>query len=74
MLALVALVAGVQLDMPVAAALVLEGPITIIAGVDCVRVVVLEVVVVVVEGVDGVVAGRQVVELLLVHQRGRGAR
>jgi hypothetical protein len=37
-LALVALVAGVQLDMSVSTALVLEGPITIIAGVDGVRV------------------------------------
>lgn len=34
MLALVALVAGVQLDVPVATSLVLEGSITIIAGVD----------------------------------------
>lgn len=43
MLALVALVARVQLDVPISASLVLEGPITIIASVNCVLVVMVDV-------------------------------
>ena len=36
MLALVTFVAGVQLDMPITATLVLERSITVIASVDCI--------------------------------------
>lgn len=57
MLALVSLVAGVQLNMSVSASFVLEGSITIIAGVDGVLIVVVVVV---------------AVAELLVHQSGRG--
>lgn len=79
-LALVALVAGVQLNVPVAASLVLEGSITIVAGVDGARAVVVAVMVVVrrrdVMVVAVVEVGVRVVaamgELLLVHERGRG--
>lgn len=62
MLALVSLVASVQLNMPISASFVLERPITIIAGVDCVLVMVLVV----------VVKAAIVAELFIaVHQRGR---
>ena len=79
-LALVALVAGVQLYVPVAASLVLEGSITIVAGVDGARAVVVAVMVVVrrrdVMMVAVVEVGVRIVadmgELLLVHERGRG--
>lgn len=56
-LALVTLVASVQLDMPVATSFVLEGPITIIAGVDGVG--------------AGAVIGAIVRVKGLVHQGGR---
>lgn len=71
MLALVSFVAGVQLHVPVAATLVLEGPITIVAGVDGALVVVAMNVMVEMVMVR-MVAGRR--ELRLVQQRGRRAR
>lgn len=64
MLALVTFVASMQLYVPVSASFVLEGPITIIAGVDGVLVAMMMVVVVVMVAV--------IVAELLVHKRGRG--
>lgn len=65
-LALVSFVACMKLDMTISASLVLEWPITIIAGVDCVWIMMI---VSVVNMLKGQVAVRQ----LLVHQSGRGA-
>lgn len=64
MLALVAFVAGMQFNVPVSTSFVLEGPITIIAGVNGVLVSMVVVMVVVVVAIT--------MAELLVHQRGRG--
>lgn len=64
MLALVTFVASVQLNVPVSASFVLEGPITIIAGINGVLISMMVVVMVVVVAVT--------VAELLVHQGGRG--